>query len=72
MPWGRSIIATALILLGAVISLLSYREWIGNQRALRHGRPLARSQLPRVLSVAIAVIGLLAAALDLYSRVGRQ
>jgi putative membrane protein len=69
VPWGRSVIATPLILLGAAVSVISYLEWAGNQRALRHGRPLGRSRLPRILAWTIAVIALLAAALDLYSRV---
>ena len=68
VPWGRSVIATPLILLGAVMSLLSYYEWKANQRALRHGAPLARSQLPRILAFTITVIALIAGAVDLYSR----
>jgi putative membrane protein len=67
-PWGREIIATPLILLGAAMSILSYLEWKGNQEALRRGTALARSQLPRVLAVTIFVVALLAGAVDLYSR----
>jgi putative membrane protein len=67
VPWGRSIIATPLILLGAVIATLSYFEWKSNQRALRLGTPLGRSQLPKVLAVTITVIALVAGAVDLYS-----
>jgi putative membrane protein len=69
VPWGRSVIATPLILLGAVMSVLSYYEWKANQRAMRHGEPLGRSPLPRILAVTIAVIALVAGAVDLYSRV---
>ncbi|MGI9004905.1 MAG: YidH family protein [Streptosporangiaceae bacterium] len=69
VPWGRSAIATPLILLGAVMSLLSYFEWKANQRALRHGAPLPRSRLPKILAVTITVIALLAGAVDLYSRI---
>lgn len=69
VPWGRSAIAAPLILLGAVLSLLSYREWRRNQCALRLGEPLARSHLPRILALTITVIALLAGAVDLYSRV---
>ena len=72
VPWGRSAIATPLILLGAAVSILSYVEWKRNQRALRHGSPVAGSRLPRTLAVTIAVIALLAAAVDLYSRVSRS
>jgi len=72
VPWGRSIIATPLILLGAAVSVLSYVEWRNNQRALRLGRPLRPTYLPRVLAATIAVIALLAGAVDLYSRVTRR
>jgi len=71
VPWGRSIIATPLILLGAAVSALSYLEWRGNQRALRRGAPLRPTRLPRVLAVTITVIALLAGAVDLYSRASR-
>ena len=35
VPWGRSVIATPLILLGAALPGLSYLEWRRNQRAIR-------------------------------------
>jgi inner membrane protein YidH len=68
VPWGRSIIAMPLILLGATMSVLSYLEWRGNQDALRHGRPLRRTYLPRILAFTIAAVALIAGAVDLYSR----
>lgn len=71
VPWGRSVIATPLILLGAVMSALSYFEWRASQQALRRGAPLPRSFLPRVLAITITVIALLAGAVDIYSRVAR-
>ena len=67
VPWGRHVIGTPLILLGAAVAVLSYAEWQVNQRALRRGEPLKRSLLPRFLAVTIAVIALLAAALALLS-----
>jgi len=69
VPWGRSVIATPLILLGAAMSALSYFEWKASQRALRLGSPLPRSQLPKVLAATITGIALVAGAVDLYSRV---
>jgi putative membrane protein len=68
VPWGRSVIATPLILLGAAMSVLSYLEWRNNQRAMRCGEPLRHSQLPRVLAATITVVALIAGAVDLYSR----
>ena len=64
VPWGRSIIATPLILLGAAVATLSYFEWKSNQRALRLGVPLSRSQLPKILAVTITAIALVAGAAD--------
>lgn len=66
-PWGRHIVGTPLILLGSAVSVISYLEWTGNQRALRRGEPLRRSLLPRILALSIAVIGLGATALALLS-----
>jgi putative membrane protein len=67
IPWGRHVLGTPLILLGSGVSVISYTEWRANQRALRHGQPLARSRLPQILAVAIAAIGLVAAMLALLS-----
>ena len=72
VPWGRSVIATPLILLGAVMATLSYFEWKANQRALRLGEPLSRSQLPKILAATITVIALIAGAVDIYSRVASR
>jgi len=69
VPWGRHIIGTPLILLGSAVSVVSYLEWTGNQRALRHGEPLSRSRLPKILALTIAVIALGATALALLSGV---
>ena len=69
VPWGRSVIATPLILLGAAVSVLSYLEWKANQRALGRGEPLGNSRLPVILALTISVIALLAGAVDIYSRV---
>ncbi|HUZ36284.1 MAG TPA: DUF202 domain-containing protein [Streptosporangiaceae bacterium] len=69
LPWGRHVIGTPLILLGCAVSVISYLEWKGNQRALRSGEPLARSRLPQILAIAIAAIGLAAAVVAVISGV---
>jgi uncharacterized membrane protein YidH (DUF202 family) len=61
------VIGTPLILLGSAVSVISYLEWRGNQRALRRRQPLGRSRVPQILAVTITVIGLLAAVLALVS-----
>lgn len=69
VPWGRHVIGLPLIVLGCAVSVISYVEWKGNQRALRHGEPVIRSRLPQILAFAIAVIGLAAAVVALVSGV---
>ena len=61
--WGRHAIGIPLIVLGGAIAVLSYRDWMANQRALRRDEPLPRSWLPLVLAVAITAVGLIAAVL---------
>jgi putative membrane protein len=68
VPWGRSVIATPLILLGAVLSGLSYFEWKRNQRALRHGESMPHTLLPKILALTVGAVALIAAAVDLYSK----
>ena len=72
VPWGRHVIGTPLILLGGAVSVISYFEWQGNQRALRRGEALTRARLPQILAVAIAGIALAAAALALLSGLSRH
>jgi putative membrane protein len=67
VPWGRHVLGLPLIVLGAAVSVTSYREWRRNQAALRRGDPLPRSVLPRVLAATIAGIAALAAVVLLVS-----
>lgn len=69
IPWGRHVIGTPLLLLGAAVAVISHAEWKANQGALRLGAPLRRSRLPRILAATISGIALLAAALALLSAV---
>jgi putative membrane protein len=67
VPLGRHLLAIPLIVLGAAVSLISYREWRRNQRALRLSQPLPRSLLPRILAIWIAVMAAIAVAVVLLS-----
>ncbi|MGE5133084.1 MAG: YidH family protein [Gemmatimonadota bacterium] len=69
IPWGRHVIGTPLILLGAAVAVIGHAEWKASQRALRLGSPLPRSRLPRILASTITGIALLAAALVLLSAI---
>jgi putative membrane protein len=67
VPLGRHVLGIPLIVLGAVVAVAAYVEMTRNQTAMRRGDPLPRSVLPRLLTVTIAGIGALAAAVVLLS-----
>jgi putative membrane protein len=54
--------------LGAAIAVLSYRDWMANQRAMRRDEPLPRSWLPTVLAVTITAVGVIAAVVVVAAR----
>jgi putative membrane protein len=66
--WGRHAIGIPLIVLGAAIALLSYRDWMANQRAMRRDEPLPRSWLPTVLAITITAVGVIAAVVVVAAR----
>lgn len=72
VPWGRRAIGVPLIALGALVAVVSYRDWNRDQRALRLGRPLRRTPLPLILTVVVAAECGLAAAVVLLSYTARR
>ena len=56
----RLAVGVPLMLLGAAVAGGSYRRWESVERALRTGRPLPYSVLPRLLGPAIAAITIVA------------
>jgi putative membrane protein len=69
VPWGRHLLGIPLIVLGAVIAVIGYRQWAGNQRALRRREPVQRSALPQILVVSIVGMAVVAAVVVLLSAV---
>jgi putative membrane protein len=67
VPWGRHVLGVPLIMFGAVVAVAAYGEWVRSQRAMRLGRPLPRSVMPRLLAAVITVIGIIAAVVVLIS-----
>jgi putative membrane protein len=67
VPFGRRAVGVPLILLGAVIAVAAYWELKRTQVAMRRGEPLPRSVVPRLLTVTIAGVAALAAAVVLLS-----
>src|SRR4051812_44811495 len=58
---GRRLIGAPLIVLGAVLSVASYRRWDRNERAMRLGRPLPPSRLSLIVAAGVAVVAVVAA-----------
>ena len=69
VPWGRHVLGVPLIVIGAVIAITSYSQWVRSQQALRRGQPLPRSVLPRILAIAITVMAIVSAVVLLVSAV---
>jgi len=63
VEWGRRLLGLPLIVLGAIVSANSFRQWRINEMAMRHGQPLPRSTMPLVLAVGIVVVGVVAVVL---------
>lgn len=66
VEFGRRILGIPMILLGAFLSWRSLVEWRDNEEAMRHERPLPRSNLPRILTVGVVVVALIAAVLAAF------
>ena len=69
VPWGRHVLGVPLIVIGAVIAIVSYRQWTRSQRALRRGEPIPRSVLPRILAFTITAIAAVSAVVLLISAI---
>jgi len=67
VPDGRHIIGVPLILLGATVAMAAYWEMTRNQLAMRQGRPLPGSVLPRLLAITIGCVAVAAAVIVLLS-----
>jgi putative membrane protein len=67
VPWGRHVLGVPLIVFGAVVAVTAYGEWARNQRAMRHGEPLPRSVMPRLMAMVISVMAALSAIVVLVS-----
>src|ERR1700735_1923222 len=48
VPWGKHVLGVPLSVIGAVIAITSYTQWVRSQQAIRRGEPLPRSVLPKI------------------------
>jgi putative membrane protein len=69
VSWGRHLIGVPLIVLGGIVAVAGYVEWVRNQRALRRGEPVPRSFLPVILTATITAVAVISAVVLLLSAV---
>jgi putative membrane protein len=69
VPWGRHLLGVPLIVVGAVIAIVSYAQWVRSQRALRRSQPLPHSILPIILAITITAMAIISAVVLLLSAV---
>jgi putative membrane protein len=67
VPWGRHALGVPLIVFGAVVAVSAYAEWVKSQWAMRHGKPLPRSVMPKILTVLIFAMAVISAVVVLVS-----
>ena len=65
---GRRSIGLPLIALGTFLAAAAYRNWVLNDKAMREGTRLPRSNLALILAVGVGVVALLALALSALGR----
>jgi putative membrane protein len=63
VPWGREVIAVALVGLGTLLSAAAFRRWVTNEEAMRQQHPIPTSRLPAVLAVGVGLVAVGALAL---------
>jgi putative membrane protein len=68
VPWVRTLLALALVLLAALAAAMAYPRWRSVQRALRRQDPLPTPALAPVLGYGVAAVALLALVLILLAR----
>jgi putative membrane protein len=66
VPGGRRLIGLPLIALGVVIALFSFRHWQQNEAAMRAGRALPQSALPRLAAVVVSVVAVVGLVLVVF------
>ena len=69
VPVGRHLLGVPLIVLGAVLAVVAYAEWVRNQHALRRGEPMPKSNMPWILAATITGMAIVSAIVLLISAV---
>jgi putative membrane protein len=69
--WGRRMIALPLIGLGGVVAIVSFLEWIANERAMRRRERLPASRLPLLLAAVIGAVAVVAVVVSVLGATDR-
>jgi inner membrane protein YidH len=64
---GRLLVSIPLIVLGGVVGVAGYWRWRANEDAMKEGRPVGESRMPKLLAGAFVLLALAALALVLAS-----
>jgi putative membrane protein len=67
LPGARTALGLIVAGDGLLISLLAYRRWAGNERAMRHGHTLPHSPMLVLLAISLAIIAVIVVAVVLTS-----
>jgi putative membrane protein len=55
---ARLLISIPLIVLGGVVGVVGYWRWRASEDAMKAGRPVGESQMPRVLAVVFVLLAI--------------
>ena len=67
IPGGRRMIGVPLIIMGTVVSVVSFFQWRRNEDAMHHGQPLPGSLLPLALAIVVGIAAAVALLLVILS-----
>jgi putative membrane protein len=59
VPGTRTLLGLIVAVDGLLISLLAYRRWAGNERAMRHGHSLPHSPMLALLAISLAAVAVI-------------
>jgi putative membrane protein len=63
---GRKLIGLPLIALGVLVALFSFRNWRGNEQAMRARRTLPKSILPQVSAAVVSIVAIIGLVLVIW------
>lgn len=67
VPGARTLLGLIVAGDGLLISLLAYRRWAGNERAMRHGQSLPHSPMLALLAISLVAVAVIVVVVVLAS-----